>query len=61
MRKMQQENITKQLQKYDIWMKFEYDESKKSKVEKFTSENPDKFISLRWFSLYEQYLFSTLR
>ena len=53
MRKTQQENITKTLQKYGIWMKYEYNESKKSKVEKFTSEDPNIFISLRWFSMYE--------
>ena len=57
LKKMQQERITKQLQKYDIWMKYEYEEGKRSKVEKFTSENPDFYLSLRWFSMYEQYLF----
>jgi len=57
LRKIQQERITKQLQKYDIWMKYDYDESKKSKVERFTSENPDFYLNLRWFTMYEQYLF----
>ena len=57
LRKIQQERITQQLQKYDIWMKYEYDESKKSKVEKFTCENPNFNLSLRWFSMYEQYVF----
>jgi len=57
LRKIQQERITKQLQKYDIWMKYEYDEGKRSKVEKFTCENPDFYLSLRWFTMYEQYLF----
>jgi NADH dehydrogenase [ubiquinone] 1 alpha subcomplex assembly factor 7 len=57
MRKMQQENITKLLQKHNIWMKYEYDESKKSKMEEFTNENKDQFIRLRWFSMYEQFLY----
>jgi len=57
MRKMQQETITKLLQKYDIWMKYEYDESKRSKMEKFTCENPGMFLNLRWFSMWEQYIF----
>lgn len=57
MRKMQQNNILKQLQKYDIWMKYEYEESKRSKVERFTSENKDFYLSLRWFSMYENMLY----
>lgn len=42
-------------------MKYEYDESKKSKVEKFTCENPNMFFSMRWFSMYEQYLFEDFK
>ena len=57
MRKLQQENIIKLLQKYDIWMKFEYDESKRSKMEKFTCENEGYFLTLKWFPMYEHYIF----
>ena len=71
MRKLQQENITKLLQQYDIWsvnyivtmgknkdrMKFEYDETKKSRVEEFNNEDKENFLRLRWFSMYEHYLY----
>lgn len=38
-------------------MKYEYEEGKKSQVESFTSENPDFFLSLRWFKMYEHMLY----
>lgn len=38
-------------------MKYEFDEEKRSKVEKFTCEDPNFYLNLRWFSMYEQYLF----
>jgi len=38
-------------------MKYEYEDSKRSKVEQFTSENPDMFLSLRWFRMYEHMLY----
>jgi hypothetical protein len=38
-------------------MKYEYEESKRSKVEQFISENQDIQLSLRWFQMYEHMLY----
>jgi hypothetical protein len=38
-------------------MTYDYNEAKKSKVEKFVSENKEIFISIRWFRMYEYMLF----
>ena len=38
-------------------MKFEYQDSKKSQVEQFTSENPEQNLSLRWFRMWEHMLY----
>ncbi|EGR28531.1 hypothetical protein IMG5_173480 [Ichthyophthirius multifiliis] len=57
MRKLQQEKIINQLQKYGIYMSYDYNEAKKSKVERFVSENKDIIMSIRWFKMYENMLF----
>eukprot|EP01017_Pseudomicrothorax_dubius_P004982 TRINITY_DN1114_c0_g1_i2.p1 TRINITY_DN1114_c0_g1~~TRINITY_DN1114_c0_g1_i2.p1 ORF type:complete len:431 (+),score=92.58 TRINITY_DN1114_c0_g1_i2:552-1844(+) len=56
MRKLQQDNLTKLLRKWDYWMKFEHNPTKKNKMEKFTCEDESKFLSLRWFPMYEHFL-----
>ena len=38
-------------------MKYEYEESKRSKVERFSSENPEFYLNLRWFRMYEHMLY----
>lgn len=38
-------------------MKFNVEKAKRSQVEEFISEDPTRFVSLRWFKMYENFLF----
>ncbi|CAD8152168.1 unnamed protein product [Paramecium octaurelia] len=54
MRKKQQEAVLKQLQKSNIYPKFEYNNQK---VEKFESDE----VNLKWFKMYEHFLYEETR
>ncbi|KAM3132661.1 hypothetical protein pb186bvf_015206 [Paramecium bursaria] len=50
MKKKQQQNVTEQLQKHGVYLKYDYEDTKK--VERLQSDK----VNLRWFKQYEQLL-----